>query len=553
MRAAFIEYRQVGTALDSRVRGNDGKERFFPLRGFVVLFVLFFAIALEAAPAPDLEEQTRIIANELRCVVCQNLSVADSPSEMAQQMRAIVREQLQAGKTPEEVKAYFVSKYGEWVLLAPIPKGFNLVLWVLPFVVLVAGVILGLWFVRRWSTKKSRMDITALNPAATAKDQPDGLRSQLLRERGRLVAETKELEFDFQCDKLSEADYTSLRSELETKAAAIARQLESLPTPTTPPLEEGKAPRPAPKKSADARGRFRRWQLVAGGTFLLIFGVTVGVLLTNSLRPRTSAQDSLTGDFLTGTSSGSSDMTSLLNEGKAAFANQDWPKAIETFKKVLAADPNHPEAHSYMGFILVQAGHGDGALTAFEKALSIAPNLPMALWGKGMVLYREKQDYQGAREVLGRLVQILPAGEDRSEIEKVLAQLPQSNKRPPAASATSRAQQITGKITIDPKVKSQLDGKAALFIIARSTVGAGPPLAVKKIERPTFPLNYSLGSENMMMRGGSFTGKLNISVRLDKDGDPLTREAGNLLGESKKNPVEVGSNNVDIVIDQVAK
>jgi cytochrome c-type biogenesis protein CcmH len=283
-----------------------------------------------------------------------------------------------------------------------------------------------------------------------------------------------------------------------------------------------------------------------------LFGVTLGVLLTNSLRPRTSEQDSLTGDFLTGTTS---DMATLLTEGRIAFANQEWPKAIEAFKQVLAADPNQPEAHSYMGFILVQAGHGDGALMAFEKALSAAPNFPMALWGKGMVLYREKQDYQGAREVLGRLVQILPAGEDRSEIEKVLAQLPQSNNPTPSPSkpGAPKAEQITGTITIDPKFKAQLDGQATLFIIARPPAGTGPPVAVRKIERPTFPLSYSLDSQNVMMQGGSFAGELNISARLDKDGNPMTRETGNLVGEYKNNPVEVGSKNVDIVIDQVAK
>jgi cytochrome c-type biogenesis protein CcmH len=536
----------------------------------LVVAVLFFASTLSAAPAPDLEEQTRVIASELRCVVCQNLSVADSPSEMAQQMRGIVREQLEAGKTPEEIKAYFVSKYGEWVLLAPTPKGLSLLLWILPFVVLAGGIVLALWFARRWATAKTGTQIDASTAPRVEKTAPDSTRpqtlntenvasrSRLLEDHDRLVSELKELEFDFQCGKFSEEDYATLRDKIERRAELLARRLDSPPASTPKPLQKAETSKPTPTKGAEERGRLRRWQLVAGGTFLLVFGLTVGVLLTNSIRPRTSEQDPVTGDFLTGTMPTNGDTASLLNRGKMAFTNQDWPTAIEAFQSVLAADPNHPEAHSYMGFILVQAGHGDAALMAFEKALSTAPNLPMALWGKGIVLYRERQDYRGAREVLERLVKLLPAGEDRSEIEKVLAELPPSDKQAAKAAKTAPAtaaqtQQITGIIRIEPKLKNQVDRQATLFIIARRAETGGPPLAVKKIEPPSFPVSYSLGAENLMIQGSSFTGKMNISARLDKDGDPMTREAGNVFGEYKKNPVEAGSKNVDVVIDQVAR
>jgi hypothetical protein len=68
-----------------------------------------------------IDRQTREISSKLRCVVCQGLSLQDSPSQLAQEMRAIVREKLEEGMTPDEVKAYFVEKYGEWVLLQPDP------------------------------------------------------------------------------------------------------------------------------------------------------------------------------------------------------------------------------------------------------------------------------------------------------------------------------------------------------------------------------------------------------------------------------------------------
>jgi cytochrome c-type biogenesis protein CcmH len=99
-----------------------------------------------------LEARTSTVAAQLRCPVCQGLSLQDSPSELAQSMRAVVRDQLARGRTPDEVKAYFVSKYGEWILLAPEPRGFNLVAYAVPFLVVLAGGALIVIAVRRWTS-----------------------------------------------------------------------------------------------------------------------------------------------------------------------------------------------------------------------------------------------------------------------------------------------------------------------------------------------------------------------------------------------------------------
>ncbi len=108
------------------------------------------------APAPTpadsaLDARTASVAAQLRCPVCQGESIQDSPSELAQQMRGVVKEQLRAGKTPDEVKAYFVSKYGEWILLDPRAHGFNLVLYAAPYLLLLAGLAVILVAVKRWT------------------------------------------------------------------------------------------------------------------------------------------------------------------------------------------------------------------------------------------------------------------------------------------------------------------------------------------------------------------------------------------------------------------
>ena len=89
--------------------------------------------------ATELDRQVEQVASELRCVVCKGQSLQDSPAEFAQDMRAIIREQLAAGKTPDEVKAFFMERYGEWVMLAPPPHGFNLVVYIAPVLMLLGG------------------------------------------------------------------------------------------------------------------------------------------------------------------------------------------------------------------------------------------------------------------------------------------------------------------------------------------------------------------------------------------------------------------------------
>jgi len=327
----------------------------------------------------------------------------------------------------------------------------------------------------------------------------------------------------------------------------------------------------ATKKAPEKEKAIRRgWCLAAGGAFLLLFGLTLGTLLSESIRSRASQQDNITGDFLTGTGPGgigsssgmagmemgassSTNISSLLTQGRDAFERQQWSQAIEALKKALAMDPNHPEAHTYMGLILAQTGYADGALMAFDRALSSNPNFPLALWGKGMVLYQTKQDLSGARQTLEKLVSLLPPGDDRNEIQKTLTEIAQLSTGQTEGSKIAKTEtsqgQIRGTISLDPKLRAKLDDNAVLFVVARSADSpGGPPLAVKRIQRPVFPVSFALSQENVMIAGATLGGKINVSARLDRDGNPATGEPGDLAGQYEKNPIEVGSKGVDIIM-----
>lgn len=115
-----------------------------------------------AGPAPPVSEDAVLrIASQLRCVVCQNLSVADSPSEMARQMRDLIRERLAHGDSEEEVLRYFQERYGEWIRLSPQ----NWLVWVLPFVGLFAGLGVVLLITLRWTRRAREAQEQALSPA----------------------------------------------------------------------------------------------------------------------------------------------------------------------------------------------------------------------------------------------------------------------------------------------------------------------------------------------------------------------------------------------------
>ncbi len=136
----------------------------------IALGLLAIAVAVVVALAPRAEtpsDRVTRLASELRCPVCQGLSVQDSPSDTAREMRTLVEQRVREGRTDDEIRAEFKQAYGDWIFLSPPLLDARGAIWLVPLAVIVAG---GVFVASRFRR----------GPPATA---PSAAQLAILRER----------------------------------------------------------------------------------------------------------------------------------------------------------------------------------------------------------------------------------------------------------------------------------------------------------------------------------------------------------------------------------
>ena len=119
------------------------------LLALVVALPAFAVEPDERLEDPALEARARGLSQNIRCLVCQNESIDSSNADLAKELRILVRERLLAGDSDEEVEAYLVSRYGDYVLLEPPVKSTTYLLWFGPIILLSIGVLAVLLYFRR--------------------------------------------------------------------------------------------------------------------------------------------------------------------------------------------------------------------------------------------------------------------------------------------------------------------------------------------------------------------------------------------------------------------
>jgi cytochrome c-type biogenesis protein CcmH len=132
--------------------------------------VVWTVTIVRAAQPKTLDQRTYEVASQLQCPVCHGESVADAPSPIAQEMRSLIREELQSGMSEQAVIAYFHQRYGDQILETPPTSGFTLIIWLGPLLVLLFGATILVGVVR----DSRRYQAVAGLPVDPTEDPPAG-------------------------------------------------------------------------------------------------------------------------------------------------------------------------------------------------------------------------------------------------------------------------------------------------------------------------------------------------------------------------------------------
>ena len=259
---------------------------------------------------------------------------------------------------------------------------------------------------------------------------PADRRQQLADEKRAALAALRELEFEHAAGHISDLDLADLRARYEGEAAVIFTELDRLgPAEPAPAKAEARAP----------RGSAWRHPIALGTVALLLvaFGVAVGVGIVRYTEPDPMAGQPPTGSrplaALPPETPPATDapgralppemLRGMLQAARASLAEGRYGEAIAAYQAVLKRDPDNVDAMTHLGLILAAGGgpeHADRALQTFERALAIDPNYLPALLYRGEVLYEAKKDVAAAVRSWDRFVALAPPGEDRDRVAKMI-------------------------------------------------------------------------------------------------------------------------------------
>ena len=356
------------------------------------------------APVPQSQqEQAAAIADTLRCPTCQGLSVADSPSTIAAGMREIIAEQLAEGRGPNEVREFFVDRYGPWILLSPPADGLGFLVWTLPLGAVAVGAIAAIHVARR--RKRSPL------PAPTAEQ-----REAAVQAYERFAADPQTWEGNDELEAalgLLHAVRTDTPDAGPPEAAAEERAVRNVVAAMSRTGRLSSARGRPVGALPPRRGRSVAWSAVGGG-----FAIVLAAALSANLAPRLAGQFSSGNEVV---ASPTPDLEALEREaaanaddpaawrrlGDAAVLSGQYPRAAEAYRRALKLDPERPDVRVALASTLLQTGAAGDAVAQLEDVLRADPDDADALLLVGFVARQAGED-QAAEIAWRRLLRVAP-------------------------------------------------------------------------------------------------------------------------------------------------
>ena len=374
----------------------------------VALVVAGLGLAQAASPdrPASLQERVDAVGATIRCPTCQGLSIKDSPSVLAAGSRQIVEQQLREGRTPAEVRQYFVDRYGPSAVLSPDPDGAGLLAWLLP----VAALPLGGWLGWRQLRRRQPTGETDGDPDAAA--ALDAYRAGALRPDATPAGEALHEALLVRLAAAEDGLDAATRARADARLGAAYRRYARRPTATQ------RRSRALPRRAVTV---VTVVALLAGTGAALAVGVRsrgVGDLPTGDLPGPAAAPGLL--QLTAATRERPSDPQAWIALGRAYDAGGELVEALESYDRALALRPDADDVQLLRAAILVRGGSVGEALPVLSELGVRHPDDPDTLLVLG-----NAQDILGRPEAdvtLRRFLELAPDAPAAAVVRERLAQ-----------------------------------------------------------------------------------------------------------------------------------
>ena len=566
------------------------------MRGVLLLLAaLLLAAPLHAKQAipaiddPVAEKRAVELEEQLRCLVCQNETIAASQADLAKDLRKEIREQIKAGRTDDQIKQYLVDRYGDFVLYKPPFKAHDR-----PAVGRALRASAG----RRHRAvrlpapaprqgRAVRLERRAARARRGAAAIEPGSRvtafwliatlfvavalllvlPPLLRQRKAVGGtdrdatnvklyrdELDDIEREHGDGTLGEAQYREARQEIER------RLLEDV----APAAPRGAARRPAPAPRAGPRWRWRsrcRWSRCSAICSSATSRRSIRWCARRGIRSRRRRSRRWSKKLAQRLKQNPSDADGWTMLGRSYAVLGRYQEAADAYARAAGLMRDNADILADYADTLAMARGGDlvgEPMQIIQRGLSIDPNNVKLLALAGSAEFAQ-QNYQSAVQYWERsLAHTAPGSDFRRAVESSIEEarqagnLPAAKKAARAPAGPASAEAITGTVKIAPGLASQVAPGDTLFVFARPATGGRMPLAILRVPASQLPYAFRLDDSLSMAAGSKLSSQAEVVVeaRISKSGSAMP-QPGDL--EATSAPVTPGTSGLALSIDRVVR